>query len=457
MNDAEEPEKEEDNGWGDDKADELKEAAGMNEAGVAEAPPTMKETTRPFPKFLREGINDKESEVLGFKLHRVERPAGYRANFPFNPKESMIGFNIGLKGATDLCKELEYVDVVDKMNVNIGINEQQECIVNGMAFTYVNKNVVTVRLSMNPNEGTFRVTVHSYDEKAMKDVVERFLNICRQSNFYRGKHLLADNIDSISPFKFCPSIVTPIIFGFKDEQKSLNTNAVGYFECHEIHKIAPQRGILLHGRPGSGKSMLVSKTKAECLAKGITVVELSITAMGQAGRWYKVVEDWLAPALIILEDVDLVGGDRDRGESAGAVTNDFLNTLGGNIKRSGTIVTMATTNRLEALDSAFIRSRRMDKIYEINGLEPDFKAELFRRNGIKVSDESLDGAVKRLGPDTTGADVEEISISTLTYIHFGETVEDAFKKAVAEWASGHEAKKECRGAGFAGKTAIARR
>lgn len=396
-------------------------------------------------------LDDKVHEQNGikFKTHAIERPAGYRAQFPFNPRASVIGYTIGVKGATDLCKEFEYVDTASKMYLQIGIQEQQECISDGMALTSIDGHVVTVNLHTDKENGVFFVTIHSYDEKAMRKLADRFHKICNESNFYRGKHLMANDLDSSQPFTFAPPITEPVIYGFKDEQDSIHINGVRYFECVDIHKIAPQRGILLQGRPGSGKSLLVSKTKRECLEQGITVVEFTINAMRDTSRWYRIIEEWLAPALVVLEDVDLIGGSRDDKESPVAVTNDFLNSLGGNAKRTSVIVTMATTNRLESLDGAFLRSRRMDKIYEINGLAVEYKAELFRRHGVMVSEKALEEAVKELGPDTTGADVEEISVSCRTYQHCGEDVEKAFARAMAEWKKSHEALSICKnGVGF---------
>lgn len=371
--------------------------------------------------------------------HPLGIPGGFSSQFHFKP-QSMIEYTIAIKGAADLFQQMDYVNAGPRNYLQVGLMEHQECLANGAAVKNIDGHLTSVVLSTNPDNGIFSASFHSYNEDAMQKMASEFHRVCSEGNFYRGKHLKAMDFDCPQPLVFLSPPANPLIYGFKEEQDAINMHAVRYFECEEIHKIAPQRGVLLYGRPGSGKSLLVSKTKYECLQKGITVVEASIEGMREIGKWFALIEAWLAPALVVLEDVDLIGGDRDIPELPHQLTTDLLSSLGGNTRRINPIVTIATTNRLDSLDNAFLRARRMDKVMEINGLQPDFKAELFRRHGMKVTEQALQAAVTQLGPDTTGADVEEISVSTLTYSHFGMPHEEAFTKSLGEWAKGHSAK-----------------
>lgn len=425
-------------------------------APTSPAPRSMLEKVRE----LTAGLDDRKAEPIGltkssnsedleeFDVASLKHPTGHRVNFHYIPG-NYVEYTIALKSVADLCEEMEYLGALDTGSVQVGLQAQQQCIRNGIACHKDEDGMVTLSISTDNESGTYSLAFHSYTKKALQKLIKRYRNLMVSSNFYKGKHLRAHHQGAHPPITFLDVPETPKVYGFKDEQISININTVGFFSCKQVHKISPQWGVLLHGQPGSGKSLLVSKTKAECLAAGITVVELDSSAMQQCAYWYQIVEDWLSPALVVLEDFDLVGESREHGRGTEVVTNDLLSSLNGNRKRKQPIVTLATTNRLAALDSAVVRSRRMDKIFEINGLDPEFKLQLFKQKGLKLPEKELLKAVELLGKNGTGADVEHIVCSTMIYSNSEMPVIQAFEKAVAEWESAH--KQKASSMGFAGR------
>lgn len=386
---------------------------------------------------------NKDADDEDFELARLDIPNGHRASFVYSPKK-YIEHTIAYKAVTDMFGVMDYQSVGDSMRIDVGFLKQQEVVRQGLAIKKEKADLVTVRVATSNETGILSIEIHSYSKKLTQRYAKFFRKLCTDSNFYRGQHLQVTHPQAHPAIKFLVTPETPTVYGFEHEQKVINQNSVGFFSCPSVHPIAPQRGILLYGRPGSGKSLLVRKTKVECLAAGITVLDMDAEAMQQSSYWYDIAEEWLSPALIVMEDFDLIGTSRENTTSA--VTTELLSSLNGNKKKRLPIVTIATTNRLTSLDSAVTRSRRMDKILEINKLEHEFRTALFRQKGITVSDSLLNKAAETIGDEATGADVEEISVSCLLYKHLGEKEDNAFNRALKEWEESH--KQKTRSMGF---------
>ncbi|HEX7328658.1 MAG TPA: ATP-binding protein [Casimicrobiaceae bacterium] len=127
--------------------------------------------------------------------------------------------------------------------------------------------------------------------------------------------------------------------------------------------LSARKGVLLYGPPGTGKTLVV-RWLADAL-EGYT--KLIVTA-GQ----YALLEETfeiaraLQPAMIVLEDVDLVGGHRDGPFAArGTVLNQLLNDMDG-LAPEARMLFVLTTNRPEVLEPALAaRPGRVDQVIEI--------------------------------------------------------------------------------------------
>ena len=363
---------------------------------------------------------------------------GYRMQFHFDPR-SFVEYSIGLKATTDLCSKLEYFDAhQQKTYLQVSLTQQQECCAMGKAFTIIEKDPVGVAMWTDGESGIFTVTMHSPNRKAVQALASRFNKLCASNNFWRGQHLQARALGNSGqrPLGFLPWPGVEAVHGFEKVQKILNENVVRFFDCKKVHKITPQRGVMIHGRPGSGKSLLVRKTKLELLNKGITVIDLTTDGMAYITDWYAIAEKWLAPALIVLEDIDLIARHREQGNAA--VTTDLLASLGGNNKIRKPIVTLATTNKPEEIDEAVKRSRRMDKILKVDGIEEQFKVKLLQRNGVALEEDELRKGLNLMGENVTGADLETVASDTILYASLGEDVSTAYKRSIEEWSDGHK-------------------
>jgi SpoVK/Ycf46/Vps4 family AAA+-type ATPase len=122
-----------------------------------------------------------------------------------------------------------------------------------------------------------------------------------------------------------------------------------------------KRGLLLSGPPGDGKSAAI-----ECFVNGIAgeATVIIVEAVEHIRAVYHLAQT-LAPAVVILEDLDLMTKSRQNPYSYGAisqkhVTGELLQVLSGGSAYAD-IVTIATTNHPEAIDEALAkRAGRFD-------------------------------------------------------------------------------------------------
>ena len=180
--------------------------------------------------------------------------------------------------------------------------------------------------------------------------------------------------------------------------------------------LAENRGLLLAGPPGTGKT-LVTRVLAGELPAGVTVVFCDAKAVAGTVRALYAELEHLAPALVVMEDIDLVVADRHRGAMSTGPLVDFLLALDGAVSNHRGVVTVATTNDPSAIDAAAKRAARFDRLVEVPPPDAPGRAAILTRYL-----RSLPGAaavdVARVAAATdgaTGADLRELV--TLAVLH----------------------------------------
>ncbi len=177
------------------------------------------------------------------------------------------------------------------------------------------------------------------------------------------------------------------------------------------------RGILLHGSPGTGKTLLA---KAVASASGANFYSASASSFVEmfaglgAARIRKLFEEARknSPAIIFIDELDAVGTARIGGSihrEHDQTLNQLLVELDGFGARDEVIV-MAASNRLQDLDPALLRPGRFDR--QVNVAPPDVAG---RESilGVHTRDKPLaaDVELERLARQTsglTGADLANL-------------------------------------------------
>lgn len=157
-----------------------------------------------------------------------------------------------------------------------------------------------------------------------------------------------------------------------------------------------KRGLLLFGPPGTGKTHTARYLLGQMT--GYTRLLLTGRSLAAVGSVTELARD-LQPAVIVMEDVDLVAADRSFGPGGSPVLFDLLDAMDG-AAPDADLLFVLTTNRADLLEPALAaRPGRVDVAVEI-GL-PDAGArrlllELYGRDvPLQLTEADLDAAVER--------------------------------------------------------------
>lgn len=169
-----------------------------------------------------------------------------------------------------------------------------------------------------------------------------------------------------------------------------------------------RRGILLAGPPGVGKSA-ISQVIATELLGDFTVIYVDARAGQSAMASLYQEAHALAPALIVIEDIDLIVTSRHAGYGPAGVLSDFLAAM--DTDPSSPLLTLASTNDASTLDAAAVRSARFDSIIELGYPNREAGArilETYLRGVPGGADVDTAYVALHFGADVSGADIREM-------------------------------------------------
>ena len=130
---------------------------------------------------------------------------------------------------------------------------------------------------------------------------------------------------------------------------------------------------LLSGKPGLGKTEIVRAVIAECAKYGNVIIPGNM--LGEECLLFDFAK-LFRPAVICIDDLDLIFGTRDEGFSRERLGN-FLKALDGILENK--VFLIATTNDKRLVDIAASRPGRFDEIIDFGDFERRFYLDLIRQ------------------------------------------------------------------------------
>ncbi|SNZ15872.1 Proteasome-activating nucleotidase [Natronoarchaeum philippinense] len=150
-------------------------------------------------------------------------------------------------------------------------------------------------------------------------------------------------------------------------------------ERFEEAGIDPPSGVLLHGPPGTGKTMLAKAVANETDATFIKMAgsELVRKFIGEGSRLVRDLFELATerePSIIFIDEIDAIAAKRTESKTSGdaevqRTMMQLLSEMDG-FETRGEVRIIAATNRFDMLDRAILRPGRFDRLIEVP--EPNF-------------------------------------------------------------------------------------
>ena len=187
-------------------------------------------------------------------------------------------------------------------------------------------------------------------------------------------------------------------------------------ELFEKLGIAPPKGVLMHGPPVTGKTLLAKAVASESDAHFIAINGPEIMSKYVGGseenlREYFEEAEENSPSIIFIDELDAIAPKRE--ETNGEVerrTVAQLLTLMDGLKSRGQVVVIGATNRPDSLDPALRRPGRFDREIEIGVPDSEERKEVLEihtRNMPLADDVDLD-KISNTTHGFVGADLESL-------------------------------------------------
>lgn len=206
----------------------------------------------------------------------------------------------------------------------------------------------------------------------------------------------------------------------KEKLKEYVIRPLLFPEVFAERKIPLPRGVLLHGPPGCGKTLISRAIAAELDIPCIEILGPSIVS-GMSGESEKQVRELFAearrraPCLIFIDEIDGIAPKRDTSQSGmeKRIVAQFLvsmDSLAMEDNDGRPVIVLAATNRPDSLDPALRRAGRFDKEINMGVPNESMREQILQAltRESKLADDINFAELAKLTPGFVGADLQDL-------------------------------------------------
>ncbi|KAI9738491.1 MAG: hypothetical protein M1818_005388 [Claussenomyces sp. TS43310] len=184
--------------------------------------------------------------------------------------------------------------------------------------------------------------------------------------------------------------------------------------------IQPPRGVLLHGPPGCGKTMIANAFAAEI---GVSFIPLSAPSLvaGMSGESEKKIRDIfdeakrMAPCLVFIDEIDVIMGKRESAqrEMEKRIVAQMLTCMDDMaLEKTGgkPVIIIAATNRPDSLDPALRRAGRFNKEINLGVPNEGAREKILRAltQRLLLPQDFAYRSLAKMTPGFVGADLNDV-------------------------------------------------
>jgi len=215
-------------------------------------------------------------------------------------------------------------------------------------------------------------------------------------------------------------------------------------EMFEQVGIEPPSGVLLHGPPGTGKTMLA---KAVANQTDATFIKMAGSELVHKfiGEGAKLVRDLFEvarenePAVLFIDEIDAIASKRTDSKTSGdaevqRTMMQLLSEMDG-FEERGEIRIIAATNRFDMLDPAILRPGRFDRLIEVPKPDEEGREIIFQihTRNMNVADDVDFEELADMADDASGADIKAVCTEAGMFAIRDDRTEIYMDDFVAAW------------------------
>ena len=339
------------------------------------------------------------------------------------------------KGATD-C----YYPEKTKQSFNAWLQD----ILNGINLTSITQEIFRANKVL-----TYDVSINYSEAKR-----EILLSV---TNYGIKSAMSASDSDKFVAARSVPDVKFDDIIGAKEAKSELMTVAKMLKNFKELKRegIRIPRGLLLEGKPGTGKTMLAKALAAECKMpfiekNGSEFLQKHVGSGAEKIRELFATARRYAPSVIFIDEVDVFAGNRESmsGFRTDDILNAFLSEMDGFGDKSDTPVFVIVTTNFSSdrndtkLDPAFLRRFDRSIYIDLPSFEErrEFMTKSLKKLGRNVVSEKLISSLSKRSVGLSLADINLVIQNAIRKCYTGNGIEaltdEILKEAYENYVDG---------------------